>query len=89
VLRRAIHVVRYEQLCAAPCPVLAGLLKHCGLSDNPGFLSRLAARFHQPTYYRPSFKPGELAIIAGETAEAARRFGYDADLAPTLRQSAQ
>ena len=89
VLRRAIHVVRYEQLCAAPCPVLAGLLKHCGLSDNPGFLSRLAARFHQPTYYRPSFKPGELAIIAGETVEAARRFGYDADLAPALRQSAQ
>jgi hypothetical protein len=88
-LRQAIHVLRYEDLCATPRPIMAGLLSHCGLSDRSGFLADAAARFHQPTYYRPDFTPGDIAIIAEETAAAARLFGYDSSAAGALRQSAQ
>jgi hypothetical protein len=88
-LRRAIQVVRYEDLCATPRPAMASLLDHCGLSDRSGFLADAAARFHPPTYYRPDFKASEIAIIADETAAAARLFGYQPDATAALRQSAQ
>jgi hypothetical protein len=88
-LRQAIHLVRYEDLCATPRPTLASLLDHCGLSDSSGFLAEAATRFHQPTYYRPDFKAGEIAIIAEETAAAARLFGYGSGAAMAFRQSAQ
>jgi hypothetical protein len=88
-LRAAIRIVRYEDLCAAPQAVLADLLSHCGLPAGSEFLSDAAARFHQPTYYRPRFSADELSIIAEEAAETARRFGYEADHASALRQSAQ
>lgn len=89
VLRRAIHVVRFEDLCATPRPTLASLLDHCGLPDSSGFLAEAVTRFHQPTYYRPDFKAGEIAMIAEETAAAARLFGYEPDAGMALRQSAQ
>jgi hypothetical protein len=88
-LRAAIRIVRYEDLCAAPQAVLMDLLSHCGLPAGSEFLSNAAARFHQPTYYRPRFSADELSIIAEEAAETARRFGYEADHASALRQSAQ
>ena len=88
-LRRAIHVLRYEELCATPRPIMTSLLNHCDLNDSSGFLSDAAARFHQPTYYRPDFKDSEMAIIADETAAAARLFGYNSGAATALRQSAQ
>jgi hypothetical protein len=88
-LRRAVSIVRYEDLCAAPRAVLAKLLVHCGLPASAGFPSSVAGRFHQPTYYRPRFSAAELSIIAAETAETARRFGYEADHAGALRQSAE
>lgn len=88
-LRAAIRIVRYEDLCAQPRAALAEMLTHAGLPASPGYLSDAAKRFHQPTYYRPRFNAGELSVIVDETAEVARRFGYDADRAFTLRRSAQ
>jgi hypothetical protein len=88
-LRPAVTVVRYEDLCAHPRAALTELLTHCDLRAGLGYLSDAARRFRQPTYYRPRFNAAELAIIADETAETARRFGYDADRALALRQSAQ
>jgi hypothetical protein len=88
-LRQAICVVRYEELCAEPQVTLTELLSHCGLPAVSAFLSDETGRFHPPTYYRPRFNPGELSIIAEETAEVARRFGYDANSSVALRQSAQ
>jgi hypothetical protein len=88
-LRAAVQIVRYEDLCAAPRAVLTELLSHCDLPANAGFLSAASARFHLPTYYRPRFGAGELSIIADETAETARRFGYDPDRVFALRHSAQ
>ena len=88
-LRSAIHIVRYEDLCASPRATLAEVLTHCDLPASPGYLSDAAKRFRQPTYYRPRFSAGEFSVIVDETAEMARRFGYDADRAAALRQSAQ
>jgi hypothetical protein len=78
-LRNATRVVRYETLCAEPLPTIAGLLAHCGLAAEPGFLAASAARFHLPTYYRPAFNDDELAVIEEETAAAAGRFAVSAD----------
>ena len=88
-LRPAVQVVRYEDLCAAPRAVMAGLLDHCGLVASPGFLATAAGRFHAPTYYRPRFSADELAIIADETAETAQRFGYEPGQMLAWKQSAQ
>jgi hypothetical protein len=76
-VRAVIRIVRYEDLCADPRAVLKDLLAHCGLAATGEFLAAAAARFHQPTYYRPRFSPAEHAIIAEETGDAARRFGYE------------
>ena len=88
-LRPAIRIVRYEDLCASPRATLQAVLDHCALPARESFLDDAADRLHQPTYYRPRFSPADLAIIAEETAEAAGRFGYRADQAHALRQSAE
>lgn len=72
-LRAATMVVPYETLCADPTATLAGLLAHCGLPADPGFLADAAAGLHPPTYYRPRFSDRELALIAAETSDAAAR----------------
>ncbi|HEV8392040.1 MAG TPA: sulfotransferase [Dongiaceae bacterium] len=88
-LRPSVRIVRYEDLCSAPRAIMTELLSHCGLPAGSAFLSEAAGRFHQPTYYRPRFSPGELAIIAEETTETARRFGYETDHVVAHRRSAQ
>jgi hypothetical protein len=88
-LRRAICIVRYEDLCGDPRVTLTEVLSHCELAADPEFLSRAAGGLHQPSYYRPRFSPAELAIIAEETTAAARHFGYKPDRPAGLRQSAE
>jgi hypothetical protein len=87
--RSAIRIVRYEDLCASPQAILRELLAHCALPAREPFLADAAGGLHPPTYYRPRFSAGDLAIIAEETAEAADRFGYGGDRSPALRQSAE
>jgi hypothetical protein len=73
-LCRAVRIVRYESLCAEPRATISGLLTHCGLQADPGFLASSSSQFHLPSYYRPAFNDGELELIADETAAAAGRF---------------
>jgi hypothetical protein len=87
--RSSIQIVRYEDLCASPHATLREVLAHCALGAPESFLADAAGRLHQPTYYRPRFSAEDLAIIAEETASAAACFGYHADGAPVLRQSAE
>jgi hypothetical protein len=88
-LGKAVRLVRYEDLCAAPRESMAAILQHCGLPADPAFLSAAAGRFHAPAYYRPSFDDVELAMIAEETAQTAQRLGYGPHAASACGQSAQ
>jgi hypothetical protein len=74
-LEAAVHVVRYEDLCAEPAATLAALLAHCGLThdDLPEFAQ---ARVSAPDYYEPTFTAAERAAIRSRTAAVAERFGY-------------
>lgn len=78
-LRRASLVIRYEELCARPAEILAGLLDFCALAADDALIASLAAPIRFPTYYAPRFSAEERAIIAHETAAAARRFGYETE----------
>ena len=77
-LRDATLVVRYEDLCAAPQPMIERVLDHCGLAAVEDFSRTLAARLHAPTYYRPQFSLAELKVISRRTDDVARRLGYEA-----------
>jgi hypothetical protein len=84
-LRAAVRVVRFEDLCRSPRETLAGIFEHCALPDSTGLVEAAAARMHAPTYYRPSFTPQDLAVIAELTGDTARRFGYGEDLTASGR----
>lgn len=78
-LRAACRVVRYEELCARPAEILAELLAFCALPADDSLVAELAAPIRFPDYYAPRFTAEERAIIAQETAAAARRFGYEVE----------
>lgn len=78
-LREATLLVRYEELCGEPEAQLRRLLEHCALSPGDEVIARFRDRLRAPSYYQPQFTDEEEAAIAEETAEVARRFGYDAD----------
>lgn len=71
----AVHVVRYEDLCARPRETVARLLEHCGLSADPA-VTACADTLRAPDYYRPKFSEKDLSLIVEETATIAARFGY-------------
>lgn len=75
-LARAVHLVRYEDLCDRPEETLAAVFAHAELPLEPGELAPMAARLSQPTYYDPGFTPEEEAVIAEETAAVRARLGY-------------
>ncbi|MGE0231971.1 MAG: sulfotransferase [Flavobacteriaceae bacterium] len=77
IMRDAIMIVRYEDLCIDPAGTLSGILGHCALA--PGDIPRRASEtVSAPDYYRPSFEKSELATIARITGDVAARFGYRA-----------
>ncbi len=75
-LRDSSLVIRFEDLCDDPASVLQTLFAHCQL-DGDDVVEKLAPTIHAPTYYRPKFSPEETAAITEETADVAKRFGYD------------
>jgi Sulfotransferase family len=75
-LARAVHLVRYEDLCDRPEATLTQAFAHAELPLEPGELAPLAARLSQPTYYDPGFTPAEEAVIAEETRAVRARLGY-------------
>jgi hypothetical protein len=78
----AVHVVRFEDLCADPVSALTDLLLHCDLLDQ-NLVLEYAERIHAPTYYKPQLSPEEERIIAEETGDVAQRFGYDDVVVPS------
>jgi hypothetical protein len=75
-LRDAALLVRCEDLCRTPRQTIDRILAHCELTASRDFVDDLAARFHAPSYYAPSFSETELRTISDCTAETASRFGY-------------
>ncbi|MGK9165123.1 sulfotransferase [Inquilinus limosus] len=76
-LRAATVIVRYEDLCARPAEVLAGILARCDLPPHD-LPAEAQARVAAPGYYRPSFTAEERGLIRDITRDAACRFGYEA-----------
>lgn len=76
VLRAAVHVVRFEDLCEMPAETLAGLFAHCELPGSEKLIAEAAGRMHAPDYYRPDFSATDLATIAEVAGATASRFGY-------------
>jgi hypothetical protein len=75
-LARAVHLVRYEDLCDRPEATLGTVFAHAELPLAPDELAPMAARLSQPTYYDPGFTPAEEAVIAEETRAVRTRLGY-------------
>jgi hypothetical protein len=75
-LCEAVMVVRYEDLCARPEPVLAELLAHCRLAEHEGAAASFAARVRAPDYYSRDLTERELEIIRDRTGAVASRLGY-------------
>ena len=75
-LARAVHLVRYEDLCDRPEATLTQAFAHAELPLEQGELAPMAARLSQPTYYDPGFTPEEEAVIAEETRSVRAKLGY-------------
>jgi hypothetical protein len=75
-LRRAVRVVRFEDLCARSLTTLEDVFAHCGLPDRDGLIAASALGLHAPTYYRPDFSENDLDLIDDLTGPAAARLGY-------------
>lgn len=72
----ATRVVRYEDLCADPVAVLAGVFDHCELADAGEPIDDARTRISAPDYYQPAFTADERRAIRERTAPVAARFGY-------------
>jgi hypothetical protein len=76
VVRAAVHVVRFEDLCAEPAPRLQALLEHCQLPEARALVARFAPTIRRPAYYANPLSAEEQGIIREETVGAAARWGY-------------
>jgi hypothetical protein len=76
-LRRALLVVRHEDLCAEPRGTLARIAEHCAL-DWSGFApaAPYESRVALPNNYSFRFSEGELESLHEVTKDVAATFGY-------------
>jgi hypothetical protein len=75
-LRAAAHVVRYEDLCAAPAAIIAAALKHCDLTEVDRLVAAFAPKVERPDYYKSGLSAADVELIHQETAAAAALWGY-------------
>jgi hypothetical protein len=75
-LRGAVMVLRYEDLCAEPEATLAALFAHVELEPPAGLIEAYRGKLAAPSYYDQRLTDEEAAVVAEETAEVRRRFGY-------------
>ncbi len=87
-LAEATRLVRYEELCRDPSPVLRGILEHTGLGAADGgdgggtgpeveaVVARFVDRISAPAYYQPDFTAREREAIRRETGQLARALGF-------------
>lgn len=73
-LRDAVLIVGYEDLCAAPKPMVKRLFAHCRLEISEDKVDEIAARVQFPGYYQPDFSEAERAMIDDITSPVAERF---------------
>jgi hypothetical protein len=76
LLREAVLVVRYEDLCADPDGQIRRVLDHCRLEPVAAVTESAKRRLAPPSYYRPKFTAEERHAILERTAAVAERFGY-------------
>ena len=69
-------ILRYEDFCADPDASLHRIMNHAGLEASDTFIRSFATRVSAPRYYESSFSAEDKAIIAKETGEVAKQFGY-------------
>lgn len=74
VLRDAVLVVRYEDLCATPAETIRRLFDHCRLDIADEALARQAAKVTFPSYYQPKFSTAERRLIDEITGPVVQRF---------------
>ncbi|MFB6264259.1 MAG: sulfotransferase [Bradymonadaceae bacterium] len=75
-VRRAVLVVRYEDLCDRSSSVLRDLLDHAGFEPGASFVDRHAGNLSRPDYYDSDLSREDRERIAERTEDVARRFGY-------------
>lgn len=77
-LRKAVLIVRYEDICREPEQSIRRILEHCQLPAN-GFeeiIREYSGRISEPTYYQPDFTEEELERVNDSTGLVATRLGY-------------
>jgi len=75
-IRDATLVVRFEDTCQSPAETLRRVLNHCRLPEVESIVAQFAPSIRMPAYYKSEFSTAEQDIIARETAETARLWGY-------------
>lgn len=76
-LADAALFVRYEDFCARPAQVLAGVFAHVGLPPAPALVEEFSRDVSAPDYYDATLGAEDRAVIREETEAVARRLGYE------------
>jgi hypothetical protein len=77
-LKKAILIVKYDELCENPADIIDKILEH---TELPTEQFRAIKKYYiknlkKPTYYKPNFSKEELSDISKSTERTALRFGY-------------
>ena len=73
VLRDAVLIVAYEDLCSEPEAELRQLFEHCRLTISDDSVQALAGRVQFPAYYQPTFSDSERQMIDDITGPVIER----------------
>jgi hypothetical protein len=78
-LKKAVLVVRYEDLCDNPSEIIDKIIGHIGV--DPSSFSDVKQHYcntlHRPTYYKTSYSEREQQQIIAATSNIASNFGYN------------
>lgn len=78
VLKSAVYILRYEDLCTDPKAVIGHLLEHTRLDVDSAesLIAEYSERISEPEYYNPDFSTNELDQLLSICEPAASRLGY-------------
>ncbi|MFX1390378.1 MAG: sulfotransferase [Promethearchaeota archaeon] len=78
LLKKAILIIKYEDLCENPSNTIDKILKHAELPLEPFKKVKevYIKKLHKPSYYNPNFSEQEIQEIKTITKETAAKFGY-------------
>ena len=77
-LKKAVMLLRYEDLCSKSHETIFRLVEHCRLPAAPfeSIANDYAGRLTEPDYYRPDLNAAEFRFLADATTRTAQRLGY-------------